>query len=224
MTDPARPPLGARPIAASAAGRIRRVAYDPAGSLADARRVYFEANGFPPDGGYQAEWVDFALGPIPMPFPNTDGRRRAVVIHDLHHVLTGYATDIYGEAEISAWELAAGCKGMLAAWALDLGGMALGVLIAPRRTFRAWVRGRRSRTLYGVPLDAALLDRTVGEVRGEMGVDQPPGPVTVGDALSFFLYWQVGAWGSLAVMPLAIVSASGAALAGLVRGRSRKAA
>jgi hypothetical protein len=54
------------------------VQFDPTMTLADARRVYFEANGFPADGGYDAPWVDFELGPIPMPFPNTDGRRRAI--------------------------------------------------------------------------------------------------------------------------------------------------
>ena len=48
-----------------------------------------------------------------MTFPNTDSRKRAVPLHDLHHILTGYKTDWMGEAEIGAWELRAGCNSFI---------------------------------------------------------------------------------------------------------------
>ena len=51
-----------------------------------------------------------------MPFPNTPSRKRAVRYHDLHHALTGYATDLTGEFEISAWEIGSGCADHVAAW------------------------------------------------------------------------------------------------------------
>lgn len=133
-------------------------------TMREARDRYFEANDFGADGGYGEAWVDFKLGPIPLPFPNTPGRVRAVRYHDLHHVLTGYDTDPRGEFEISAWEVGAGCEGFFAAWVINLGGLVAGVLSAPRRTFRAFIRGRRSRTLYASDLEA-LLDARVGEVR-----------------------------------------------------------
>lgn len=133
-------------------------------SMREARRTYFEDNGFGETGGYDDAWVDFKLGPIPFPFPNTKERVRAVRYHDLHHVITGYATDIVGEFEIAAWEIAAGCKSFVAAWILNLGGTAGGLFRAPRRTFAAFVRGRRSRTIYGEPLER-VLDGTVGEAR-----------------------------------------------------------
>jgi hypothetical protein len=119
-----------------------------------------------------------------MPFPNTPARVRAVRYHDLHHVLTGYDTDIVGEFEISAWEIAAGCKGFVAAWQLNLGGMFGGLLIAPRRTLQAFLRGRHSRTLYGADLDA-LLESRVAEVRARTGVDAPIPPLRVVDAALF---------------------------------------
>jgi hypothetical protein len=78
-------------------------------TLAHARDDYFRVNGFGANGGYDDAWVDFKLGPIPMPFPNTPSRKRAVRFHDLHHALTGYATDVRGEFEISAWEIGSGC-------------------------------------------------------------------------------------------------------------------
>jgi hypothetical protein len=211
-------------IARSAQGRIRHVHYDETATLLDARRAYFEANGFPLDGGYEAEWVDFELGPIPMPFPNSDARRRAVRYHDLHHVLTGYQTDIYGEAEISAWELAAGCRDMAAAWVLNMGGMGLGMLIAPRRTWRAWVRGAQSQTLYDRELDEALLGQKLSELRRELGLDRAPGSATAGSALRFFLYWQTGAWISLLSLPLVLPLMIAAAAFGTVRKLSAKPA
>ncbi|WP_437714687.1 hypothetical protein WMF45_50590 [Sorangium sp. So ce448] len=147
------------------------VHYDEGLTMREARALYFEVNRFGADGGYGDAWVDFKLGPLPVPFPNTRARVRAVRYHDLHHVLTGYDTNAIGEFEISAWELGAGCKGFVAAWQLNLGGLFAGLLSAPRRTVRAFFRGRRSESLYGRPFEE-LLDREVGELRREMRVDE----------------------------------------------------
>jgi hypothetical protein len=146
--------------------------YAPSLTLRAARDLYFAVNGFGADGGYAATWVDFKLGPIPMPFPNTAGRVRAVRFHDLHHILTGYPTTTLGEFEISAWELGAGCKDFHAAWVLNLSAVAAGLLVNPLSMLRAFTRGRGSASLYGHDFEA-LLDRTVGEVRAECGVDRP---------------------------------------------------
>ncbi len=140
------------------------VTYADTMTMREAQKVYFDANGFGETGGYDDAWVDFKLGPIPMPFPNTKARVEAVRYHDLHHLLTGYDTDIVGEFEIAAWEIAAGCKGYGAAWALNLGGMACGLVRAPRRVFAAFVRGRGQQTAYGEELDEVLA-LTVGAAR-----------------------------------------------------------
>jgi hypothetical protein len=201
-------PLGvSHPVAKSAQSRIHDVRYDPEQTLAEARELYFEANGFPAGGGYEAKWVDFELGPIPMPFPNTEGRRRAVKVHDLHHVLTGYRTDIWGELEISAWEIGSGCRDHYAAWLLNLGGMASGMLSVPRRTIRAFLRGRKSTNLYATAFDDVLLARRLGDVRKESNLDKASAelrPTTPSDVLALLFWWQVGAWGALALLPLAI--------------------
>lgn len=140
--------------------------HDPTLTLREARVRYFRDNHFGEDGGYSDAWVDFKLGPLPMPFPNTEGRLRAVRYHDLHHILTGYATDTLGEFEISAWEIGAGCENFWAAWVLNLSGMTAGMMVSPGRISRAFARGLGSRTLYGEELEAQL-GRTVGEVRAE---------------------------------------------------------
>jgi len=145
--------------------------YDAAQTLSAARAEYFARAGFPADGGYGDRWVKLKFAGRFVPaFPNLPSRVRAVKLHDLHHIVTGYDTSWTGEAEIAAWELASGCRSYVAAWLLNLGGLAVGVLIAPRRTLRAWARGRTTRNLYRRDFDDSLLDRTVGELRAELGL------------------------------------------------------
>lgn len=167
------------------------VTYDGSAKMRDARGTYFEKNKFGADGGYADVWVDFKLGPIPFPFPNSAARVRAVKFHDLHHVLTGYDTSFAGEVEISAWELGAGCKSMIAAWLLNLGGLAVGMYFAPRRVFRAFVRGRHSTTLYAEEFEP-LLDKTVGELRSTHVTETSAHAATVADVALFVMTWVLG--------------------------------
>ena len=140
--------------------------------MRDARARYFESNGFG-DGGYDAKWVKLALGPIPFAFPNSAARVRAVRLHDLHHVATGYDTNVLGEAEIGAWEIGSSCRGFVAAWILNLYAMQLGFWISPAAVFRAFVRGRHTGNLYRGEWDEALLEARVGELRERLGLGAP---------------------------------------------------
>jgi hypothetical protein len=160
------------------------VPYDDAQPVRDARARYFEANGFG-DGGYDAKWVKLALGPVPFAFPNTAARVRAVRLHDLHHVATGYDTTLLGEAEIGAWEVGGSCRGFVAAWILNLYAMQLGFWISPAAVFRAFVRGRHSGNLYGGVWDERLLDERVGELRARLRLTGPAPPPTPADRAAF---------------------------------------
>ena len=194
--------------------------YDPSLSVRAARSLYFRDNGFGDgdDGNYAEAWVDFKIGPIPLPFPNSAPRVRAVRYHDLHHVLTGYATDTRSEFEIAAWEIGAGCRDFWAAWQLNLGGLAAGMVSIPGRTFRAFVRGRRSKSLYGRDFEA-LLDRTVGDLRAECGVDQPAkARARASDVALFGIAWAAGICVGLATFAALIVLLPLLALIGLLRG------
>ena len=146
--------------------------YADGSTVRAARAEYFAANGFS-EAGYNESWVKLGkLGPIPLAFPNSASRKRAVRLHDLHHVATGYPTTWTGEAEIAAWELAGGCGNHVAAWVLNTFAMAYGLVIAPRRIYRAFKRGRKSRTLYHTGWDESLLDLAVGELRKKLGLDR----------------------------------------------------
>jgi hypothetical protein len=147
------------------------VHYDPNMSVLSARTRYFTDNHFGDDGGYNDRWVIIAkLGPLKFGFPNTPARVRAVTRHDLHHLVTDYDTDIIGEAEIAAWELASDCRDFHAAWVLNLAALPLGMLRAPARMRRAFARGCNSKNLYAEPFNDELLRERLGDLRERLGV------------------------------------------------------
>jgi hypothetical protein len=182
---------------------------DSCQTLEEARRHYFDANGFAPDGGYGARWVRVDLGPLPFFFPNTGSRRRAVRFHDLHHVLTGYRTDLLGEAQIGAWELASGCADHHWAWYLNLAALGIGLFLNPKALWLAFVRGRHTCNLYRRSFDENLLKGSVGSVRAELRLDSPPPSPTRNDRLVFAVFGVA----ALAVLFLPTLSLAALALA-----------
>jgi hypothetical protein len=160
------------------------ITYDEQMSMRAARQRYFDANGF--DSSYNENWVRLKAGPISIYFPNAAGRVRAVKFHDLHHIITGYQTDWTGEVEIAAFEIGAGCGPFMWAWFLNLQALALAPILAPRRGFRAFLRGRHARSLYYQgEFQEGLLEHSVGDVRHTLELDRPTPPARAGDVLAF---------------------------------------
>lgn len=145
----------------------QRGAPAPTLTVREARDAYLRRNGFTTDA-YEAPKFSFVIGGITWSLPNYAARRRMIPLHDLHHVATGYDTDLAGESEQSAWELRAGIRGWFLWW-FKLSAIAIGCVICPRRVLRAFRKARGQRTLYvqNVRYDE-LLDRSVGELREEL--------------------------------------------------------
>jgi len=140
-------------------------------SMREARDNYFKANGFSADA-YSAPTFTLKLLGIPLTFPSTANRKKALPLHDFHHILTGYGTNWIGEAEIGAWELRAGCNSVVTYW-LNGSGVVLGLFISPRRVWRAFHAARGQRTLYRETEPyASLLEMTVDSLRRKLGI--PP--------------------------------------------------
>src|SRR5687767_14081482 len=140
-------------------------------TVREGRDRYLEENGFSVET-YTAPTFTVPFLRWNLTMPNTRARQQAVPLHDLHHVATGHGTDYVGEAEIGAFELAAGCTSFITYY---LNGMAalFGMVIAPVRVVRAWRRAKGAHTLYRKPLayDEALT-MSVGELRAHLGI--PP--------------------------------------------------
>jgi hypothetical protein len=184
--------------------------YDPSLLVRDARSLYFSTNGLADDGGYSDERVEIKFGRLPISIPNSPARVRSVRLHDLHHIATGYHTDLAGESEIGAWEVAIGCADHPAAWVLNLLAMSYGLLLCPRRLFRAFLRGHGTSNLYRQEFSEDLLQQTVADLRANLHVRDSAPQVTLSGLAAFF-FWEVVAVGlglsvaAAVLSPLAVI-------------------
>jgi hypothetical protein len=160
-------PFVTTPAVQRAAGQRRPL--PPTLSVREALSLYLGENGFD-TASYTAPTFEFEAFGRRYTLPNSPERRRAVPLHDLHHMATGYGTDLVGEAEIGAWELVGGCR-TPTVYLLNLLAMSGGLLLAPLRTLRALRDARGARALYRHDHDYdALLDLSLGELRARLGI------------------------------------------------------
>ncbi len=129
------------------------------------------------DGGQSSPVVkmDIMKG-VHFYIPNFDARRKAVLWHDIHHLVTGYsASHFLGESEISAWEIASGCRNYWAAFLINTSGVALGCLINPKKIIQAYARGRRTKNFYhNLYSEDKVLNTSIRELRALLQLDQYP--------------------------------------------------
>jgi hypothetical protein len=193
-------------------------------TVREARDRYLAEFGLSTDT-YFEDWVDVKVGPLPLRLPSPEARKRVLPVHDIHHALTGYRADILGEAEIGAWELGSGLGRHVVGYVLDLMTLSWSPLVAPRRVFRAFLRGRRSGNFYRapLPLDPALLDEDVDAVRERLGLHREPERATAADVVAF-LGWYLAAlaMGVVGMVGLPMMVALG--LWGQWEARQRRAA
>lgn len=140
----------------------------PQMTVQEARDCFLAAFHLDTDGYTSREFPVHLLSGITLRFPNPG----LLPLHDLHHVATGYPATLLGEAQISAWELRAGCPSPMVRF-LCCGAITLGYLQAPRRVMRAWRAGRGMRSLYnaGIPYET-LLRLRVAELRQMIGLPE----------------------------------------------------
>lgn len=118
-------------------------------TLKEELAAFYRRCGFADTADRQACTVPVYTGCLLVPLPNIETRHRYLKYHDLHHVATGYSTGRIGEGEVSAWELGTGS--MLNSpllGAMNLIALSTGLVLEPKRMWRAFRRGCRSRNLY----------------------------------------------------------------------------
>jgi hypothetical protein len=133
-------------------------------TLGEALAEFRAVNGLAADEATRSSWT-CRLGPFGLRLPNFQWRRRAILAHDLHHVLTGYPCTMWGECQMAAWEFGAGPMPHPAAALFCLPLIAVGLLWSPRHIMRAYRAGRRSRTLHRYQGIVGLLTLPVETVR-----------------------------------------------------------
>ena len=100
------------------------------------------------------KWWHFNVLGFKIPCYNFEWRRRALVCHDLHHVVTGFPFTMRGECQVAAWEFSAGRYRNIFANLFCLPLVSLGMLLIPAQTFTAFLEGQKAATLFGKDLGA----------------------------------------------------------------------
>ncbi len=122
------------------------------------------ASDTPPGQLYQDDWFRFYVGHRSLKVLKLGGAIDSLALHDAHHLLTGYGTDVRGEAELVAWELASGgCGRHWVMWVDRVVAIPL-MFVAPRASFRAMKSGWTARDLYCLDSGRAL-DMDLEEAR-----------------------------------------------------------
>ena len=174
--------------------------------MSEALAHHYAAHGLPSDGGASNPWFVVRIGWLKVRLPNPPSRRRAVIWHDINHVVTGYNTTFSdGEMSIAAFEVGAGCGRVAIAWFLNLSLFALGLIVRPRDVFTAFVRGRHSGSIYHIGRDAAsLAAMSVDDVRALLRVDPGGGRPRLRDRIAFAVTSAI-AWLLWLVVPIAVL-------------------
>ena len=167
---------------------MNTLVYSPTIKIKDALPIYFKINDLG-DGGYEDKFFKIKLGSFYIPIPNTKSRLAAVKFHDIHHILTEYPATWKGEVQIGAWEIASGCGPYFAAWLLNFGSLAVGLVLYPKKLFNSFMAGRRIKKnlYYHTDYNDDLLNTLVGDLREELCVTKEKENV-LGDYL-YFLFW-----------------------------------
>ncbi|PRY28629.1 hypothetical protein CLV58_12846 [Spirosoma oryzae] len=110
---------------------------------------FYDEYGYGEEGGIYKKWDMIKFGPIALPLPNLESRRTNIYLHDISHLVTGYDVSWLGESSVSSWEVATGGWGRLYfPWLLTLWAMAVGVMLYPRQSYRAFQLGLRMKNAF----------------------------------------------------------------------------
>ena len=117
---------------------------------------YFASNGLLAEGCTRADWyanhlIPFKLAGVTVGAFPILRREGPILLHDIHHMLTGCAPDWGGEVELAGWELASGgCGWHFLYWLDRLSFLVLGLVTAPARLLRGLRSGWGRGNLYGL--------------------------------------------------------------------------
>jgi len=122
------------------------------------------------DEWFRDPWYRVNFGGRKLPVFPLYGIKRGLILHDLHHLLSGYDTTWRGELELAGWELGSGgCGWHLFFWIDRMTFSLLALILTPIAAGRAFMRGTGSRNLYRFDPEE-LLSREIGELRSYVTV------------------------------------------------------
>jgi ubiquinone biosynthesis protein Coq4 len=167
---------------------------------------FYTDNHLEKDGGQSSSFVKIDITPkFHFYFPNFNARKKAVIKHDIHHLLTNYETTVSGESEISAWEIASGCKNYWTAFFIDTSGVMLGISFNFWGVLKAFSRGRQTKNLYHDQFSTdQALDMQINDLRKHLYLDKytKDSKPTFIDFILFLTFALFGSIYSILLLPL----------------------
>jgi hypothetical protein len=161
-------------------------------TLQDELAAFYERSGFGQVVGARPLTVPVYTGCMLVPLPNIETRWRFLKYHDLHHLVTGYSVGRVGEGEISAWELGTGSAFVSPTLGvMNLIALSTGLVLEPKRMWRAFRRGCKSHNLYPAAARADLDSgrwSDIATLRKELLEVKPSDVPTAVRAVEFALY------------------------------------
>ena len=136
----------------------------------EALSEYFEREGIKTDDQNFEEWLRdnwlrMNLFGHRIPVKPLYGFKKALALHDVHHLLTGYDTTWTGEFQVTAWEVGSGgCAPHILFWLKLVFTSLLGLVLMPTASWYAFARGRNQRNLFRCDF-RELLAREVDDLR-----------------------------------------------------------
>jgi len=181
-------------------------------TVKEALPAFYKNYNLPPDGGVDDSSVKIELMQgVYMYIPNPDDRKKVVLKHDIHHLVTGYTGILKGETEISAWELSTGCYSNWVAFTINTYGMMTGCPWNLSGLWKAWLRGKRTSNLYHKKYtDEQLLNKKVSDLKKELGLHEENKQkantlIAFLSFVGFLIFGTVFSIASFVLIPFAIV-------------------
>lgn len=136
---------------------------------------FYDQHGYGEQGGINKKWDNIKFGPLALPLPNLESRRKNIYLHDIHHLVTNYDTTWLGESSVSSWEIAAGgWNNLLFPWFLSLWAMAVGVMLYPGRSYQAFRAGLlMNNALTGQLSKEEMLSLNLDNLRNRLQRSEP---------------------------------------------------
>lgn len=126
-----------------------------------------------PNGYATARFWSVALWHFNIFLPNFRWRQRAIIAHDMHHLITGYPCTMRGECLIAAWEYGAGPCRHPAAVMFCLPLIFIGFLFSPKESWLAFRRGREMTSLHRHPIHLSQMQASLEEIAQDLESQRP---------------------------------------------------
>lgn len=153
-----------------------------------------------------SKWWYFRVLGLKIYCYNFNWRKRALFTHDLHHVVTGYPCTMKGEMQVATWEFAAGRFPNIFSNLFCLPLVAAGTLLIPRKTFKAFQSGQKSRSLFALNIGREVRNWPLEKLKA----------LTVQDRAKRTFAFQILAFAALSGLSFLLVATPLAAIAYLL--------